>query len=59
MDDEYGLLLGFLCVVVSELVEIYEGFGDREHEARMVARSREVGYRGGLEAGVSDLWYLS
>ncbi len=52
-------MLGLLCVVVSELVEVYAGFGDREDEDRMVARGSEDGYGGGMEAGVSELWYLS
>ena len=52
-------MLGCLCAVVSELVEVYEGFGDLEEEGRMVARGRVGVYGGGMEAGVSDLRYLS
>ena len=51
--------MGCSCVVVSELVEVYEGFGDREDERRMVTRGREGGYGGRMGAGVSDMWYLS
>jgi len=52
-------LLGCPCVAVSELVEFYEGIGDREDEGRMVARGRVGVYGRGMEAGVSDLRYLS
>ena len=58
-NGESGLLLGCPCVVISELVEVYEGFRDRENERRMVARGRVGVYGGEMEAGVSDLRYLS
>ena len=51
-------MLGYQCVVVSELVEVYEGFGDREDNGRMVARGRACVYRGGMKVGVADLGYL-
>jgi len=52
-------VLGCPCVVVSELVEVYEGFGDREDEEWMVTRGRVGVYGRGMETGVSDLRYLS
>ena len=47
LDSEKGLLLGNLCVVVAELVEICEGFGNREDKGRIVARGGVYVYRGG------------
>jgi len=38
--------LGCPCVFVFEFIEVYEGFGDREEEGRMVARIK-VGVYGG------------
>ncbi len=55
---ELGLLLGCPCVVVFELLEVCEGFGNREDEGRMVARRRVGVYGGGIETGVSDLRHL-
>jgi len=52
-------LLGCPYVVVSELVEVYEGLGSREDEGRIVVRGRVGDYEGGMEVGVSDLRYLS
>ena len=52
-------MLGCPCFIVSELVEVYEGFVDREDEGRMVPRGRVGVYGRGMEAGVSDLRYLS
>ena len=52
-------MLGCPCVALSELVEVYEGFGDREDEGRMVARGRVGIYGEGMEIEVPDLRYLS
>ena len=46
--------MGCPCVFVFEFIEVYEGFGDREEEGRMVARSRVCVYGGRLEVGVSN-----
>ncbi len=59
LDGEEGFLLGNPCIIVSKLVEVYEGFGYREDKWRVVASSRVIGFSRGVGAGVSDLRYLS
>ncbi len=59
LDDEEGILLGYPCIVVSELVEVYEGFRDREDKERVVASGRVCVVWRGLGVGVSNLGYLS
>ena len=51
--------MGYPCVVVAELVEVYGEFGDREDEGRMIARCGVCVYSGGRDAGISNLRYLS
>jgi hypothetical protein len=58
LDGEWGLLLGYPCVIVAELVEVYEGFGNRQVNRRMVARDGVCVYIRGMGDGVSDLGYL-
>ena len=51
-------MLGYPCVVISELVEVYEGVGDREDKGRMISRDRVCAYSEKIEAGVPDLRYF-
>ena len=51
--------MGCPCVVVAELVEVYEGFGYGKDEGRMVARGGVWFYRGEVDVVISDLGYLS
>ena len=51
-------MLGYPCVVVAELLDVYEGFGDREDKGRMVARGGVCVYKEGVGDGVFDLGYL-
>ena len=50
-------MLGCACIVVAELVEVYEGFGDREVKGRMVACGGVCVYRGAVGDGISDLGF--
>ena len=52
LDGKKSLLLGCPCVVVAELVEVYEGFGYRKDEGRMVACGGVLINRGGVEVGM-------
>ena len=44
-------MLGYAGVVISESIEVYEGFGDREWKGRMVACGGVFVSRGGWEMG--------
>ena len=59
LDGKKSLLLGCPCVVVAKLVEVYEGFGYRKDEGRMVACGGVWIYKGRVKVGISDLGYLS
>ena len=52
---EKSLLLGCPRVVVAELVKVYEGFGYRNDEGRMVACDGVRFLQRGVDVGISDL----
>ncbi len=59
LDGKKSLLLGCPCVVVTELVVVYKGFGYRLDEGRVVACGGVWIYRGEGGVRISDLGYLS
>ena len=51
-------MLGYAGVVIAELIEVYERFGDRKVKGRMVVCSGICVYRGGWKIG-SPIWGIS